>query len=127
MSLTKQEIKTQHAPPPSAPYSQGLRVGDFLFLSGQRPTIPETGEIVEGFQTQVRQCLLNLESVLKAGGGSLEDLVKVNVYLSDIKNFDLMNEVYREMIPSTFPTRTTISCELRGIMVEIDGIAIAKE
>lgn len=127
MALTKQEIKTEHAPPPSAPYSQGLKVGDFIFLSGQRPTNPETGEIVAGgIKEQARQCILNLESVLKAGGGSLKDLVKVNVYLSDIKNFDLMNEVYKELIPATFPTRTTISCELRGIMIEIDGIAICK-
>ncbi len=126
MPLEKIEIRTENAPPPTSPYSQALRVGELIFMSGQRPDDPETGKVVEGgIEEQTRQCILNLESVLKAAGSSLERLVRVNIYLTNPADFDGMNKVYREMIPKCYPVRTTVSCGLRNILIEMDGIAMA--
>ena len=120
------QITTQNAPSPAGPYSQGIIGGDFVFTAGQRPQDPVTGEIPKDIQGQTRQVIKNIEAILKESGCTLKDVVRTTVYLSDIKYFDEMNSVYREMFSEPFPVRTTMGVQLRGIDVEIDAIALKK-
>lgn len=124
--MEKKQIITANAPSPAGPYSQGIAVDRFVFVAGQRPADPKTGEIAEGIAAQTRQVIENLASVLEAAGSSLEDVVRSTVYLSDIKYFAEMNAVYEKLMPKPYPARTTIGTQLRGILVEIDVIAIKK-
>lgn len=125
--MEKKQIITANAPSPAGPYSQGIAVDRFVFVAGQRPADPKTGEIAEGIAAQTRQVIENLASVLEAAGSSLEDVVRSTVYLSDIKYFAEMNAVYGKLMPKPYPARTTIGTQLRGILVEIDVIAIKKD
>lgn len=125
--MEKKQIITANAPSPAGPYSQGIAVDRFVFVAGQRPADPKTGEIAEGIAAQARQVIENLASVLEAAGSSLEDVVRSTVYLSDIKYFAEMNAVYEKLMPKPYPARTTIGTQLRGILVEIDVIAIKKD
>ncbi|MDO5001816.1 MAG: Rid family detoxifying hydrolase [Eubacteriales bacterium] len=125
--MEKKQIITANAPSPAGPYSQGIAVDRFVFVAGQRPADPKTGEIAEGIAAQTRQVIENLASVLEAAGSSLEDVVRSTVYLSDIKYFAEMNAVYEKLMPKPYPARTTIGTQLRGILVEIDVIAIKKD
>ena len=125
--MEKKQIITAHAPSPAGPYSQGIAVDRFVFVAGQRPADPKTGEIAEGIAAQTRQVIENLASVLEAAGSSLKDVVRSTVYLSDIKYFAEMNAVYEKLMPKPYPARTTIGTQLRGILVEIDVIAIKKD
>lgn len=124
MAEEKKQIVTKNAPSPAGPYSQAIVAGGLVFVAGQRPQDPVTGEIGETIQEQTRQVIKNLEAVLTAAGSSLEKVVRSTVYLSDIKNFAPMNEVYKEMIPEPFPARTTFGAQLRNILIEIDVIAL---
>ena len=121
--MEKKELKTSNAPTPAGPYSQGIEFGNLVFVAGQRPADPVTGEIKEGIKEQTRQVIKNLESVLATSGCTLADVLRSTVYLADIKYFNEMNEVYKEMFPAPFPARTTIGTQLRGILIEIDVIA----
>lgn len=123
----KIQIITENAPSPAGPYSQGILADNFVFVAGQRPADPATGEVKQGIKEQTRQVIANIEGVLKESGCTLEDIVKTTVYLSDIAYFDEMNEIYSSMIPKPFPVRTTFGVQLRGILVEIDVIALKKE
>lgn len=125
--MEKKQIITANAPSPAGPYSQGITVDRFVFVAGQRPADPKTGEIAEGIAAQTRQVIENLASVLEAAGSSLKDVVRSTVYLSDIKYFAEMNAVYEKLMPKPYPARTTIGTQLRGILVEIDVIAIKKD
>lgn len=125
--MEKKQIITANAPSPAGPYSQGIAVDRLVFVAGQRPADPKTGEIAEGIAAQTRQVIENLASVLEAAGSSLEDVVRSTVYLSDIKYFAEMNAVYEKLMPKPYPARTTIGTQLRGILVEIDVIAIKKD
>lgn len=121
--MNKIEIKTNNAPSPAGPYSQGIVAGDYIFVAGQRPVNPKTGEIPEDIKGQTRQVIENIESILKEHDATLEDVVRSGAYLSDLKNFNDMNEVYKEMFSTPYPARTCIGTSLRGILVEIDVIA----
>ena len=125
--MEKKQIITANAPSPAGPYSQGIAADRFVFVAGQRPADPKTGEIAEGIAAQTRQVIETLASVLEAAGSSLEDVVRSTVYLSDIKYFAEMNAVYEKLMPKPYPARTTIGTQLRGILVEIDVIAIKKD
>lgn len=121
--MTKQEIRTPKAPLPGGPYSQGLKTGGRIYVSGQRPQDASTGTIPEGFADQARQCLNNVRNVLEEAGASLNDVVMVTVYLADIGYFAEFNEIYKQYFAAPNPTRTTVSCSLRGIFVEVNAIA----
>jgi 2-iminobutanoate/2-iminopropanoate deaminase len=118
-------VSTDQAPMPVAPYSQAVVAGGFVFVSGQRPVDPRTMEVVEGFEAQARQTLTNLAAVLAAAGASTSDVVKVSVYLADLSVFQRFNEIYGEFFGAPLPARTTVATSLRGILVEIDAIAVA--
>ena len=119
----KQAIRTTKAPAPGGPYSQGIKSGSRIYVAGQRPVDPDTNAIPEGFAEQARLCLRNVRHVLEAGGASPDDVVAVNVFLADIAYFAEFNEIYASFFKDPYPARTTISCSLRGILIEINAIA----
>ncbi len=122
--MPKQQIQTDQAATPGGAYSQGLRAGDFIFVSGQGPTDPASGKIAgETIEEQTRQVLENIKSILEAGGATMEDVVKATVHLSDLSLFPRYNSVYASYFPDPKPVRTTVGSQLLGILVEIDVIA----
>lgn len=126
--MPKKQITTKSGASPIGAYSQGLRAGDFLFVSGQGPLDPATGKIVgETIEEQTRRVLENIKAILEAGGASMADVVKVSAHLSDLKDFDRYNKVYSTYFPDPKPTRTTVGSQLLGILVEIDAIAYVGE
>jgi 2-iminobutanoate/2-iminopropanoate deaminase len=126
--MPKQQIRTTSGASPIGAYSQGLRVGDFLFVSGQGPLDPATGKIVgETIEEQTARVLENIKAILEAGGATMADVVKVSAHLSDLALFDQYNKVYSTYFPDPKPTRTTVGSQLLGILVEIDAIAYVGE
>ncbi|MCL2124181.1 MAG: Rid family detoxifying hydrolase [Desulfovibrionaceae bacterium] len=119
----KQELYTSKAPTPGGPYSQGIKSGSRIYVAGQRPVDAATNAVPERFAEQAGLCLRNVQHVLEAGGATLDDVVAVNVFLADIAYFAEFNEIYTSFFKKPYPTRTTISCSLRGILVEINAIA----
>ena len=129
--MSKQQITTRSGASPVGPYSQGLRVGDFVFVSGQGPLDPATGQIVgENIEEQTARVLENIKAILEAGGATMADVVKANAHLSDMTLFERYNKVYVTYFPDPKPTRTTVGSQLplQGILIEIDVIAyVGKE
>lgn len=126
--MPKQQITTKSGASPIGAYSQGLRVGDFIFVSGQGPLEPATGKIVgETIEEQTMRVLENIKAILEAGGAGMADVVKVSAHLSDLKDFERYNKVYSTYFPDPKPTRTTVGSQLLGILVEIDAIAYVGE
>jgi 2-iminobutanoate/2-iminopropanoate deaminase len=112
-------------PTPKGAYSPGVRVGDLLFVSGQVPRDVRTGELLgDDIRAQSRGVLANLRRVLEAGGASLDDVVAVTVYLADVDDWGTFNEVYRETFSPPYPTRTAVGAQLRGILVEVNAVAV---
>jgi 2-iminobutanoate/2-iminopropanoate deaminase len=98
--------------------------GDFVFISGQGPVNPETGTMPDGFTDQVRQTFENVKTILDASGSGLDNVVKVNAYVTDLTRFAEFNEVYKEYFDHDPPARTTIAAALLGMLVEVDCIAV---
>ena len=109
------------------PHSPGIRAGDFIFLSGMLSTNPETGERSPGTMAhETRQTLANMRHLLESAGSSLERVVKINILLYDLLEFENMNRVYREFFPEDPPARTTCGVQLSaGMKIEIECIALA--
>jgi 2-iminobutanoate/2-iminopropanoate deaminase len=91
----KQIISTSNAPAPAGPYSQAVVVGDLIFVAGQVPRHPQTGQVEPAIEAQTHQVFANIKAILEAAGSNLNQVVRVDVYLSDMDNFQSMNEVYR--------------------------------
>lgn len=108
------------------PYSSAIAVGDQVFVAGQGPISPVTRQIAgDTFEEQVELTLSNVEAALRAAGCTLADCVKVNIYLSNMANFDALNKIYKQKFTAPYPARTTVQAELWGqIQVEIDAFAI---
>ena len=122
--MPKQQITTNASGAPMGAYSPGLRVGDFVFVSGQVPRDPVTGKLVgDTIEEQTARVLENVKAILEAGGATLADVVKVNAHLSDLNMFEGYNKVYSTYFPDPKPTRTTVGSQLLGFLVEIDAIA----
>jgi len=125
--MPKKIISTDGAPAAIGPYSQAVRVDNFLFTSGQIPINPQTGEIVQGdIKLQTRQVLENLKVILDAAGTSFERVIKVTVFLTDMNNFSMVNEVYGEYFKENPPARSCVQVSglPRGADVEIELIAL---
>lgn len=111
-------------PAPAGAYSPGVRAGNLLFVSGQTPRDPATGQIVgETVEEQTRVTLANLERIVRLGGATLANLVSVTVYLADDNDWGRFNEVYKATLSPPYPTRAVVGAQLRGILVEISAIA----
>jgi 2-iminobutanoate/2-iminopropanoate deaminase len=125
--MAKNAVSTPTAPAPVGPYSQAVRIGDIVATAGQVGIDPATGEPAGGdVVAQTRQTIQNLDAVLRAAGASLHDIIRVGVFLTDVTDFDAMNDVYRELIPEPHPARTTVYVGLpAGLKVEIDALAVA--
>lgn len=120
--MAREPIQASGCPAPTGSYSQGIAAGGFLFLSGQGP-FDSDGNLVDGsFEAQVRQVLANLAAVAAEAGRTLDDAVRVGVYLHDLDDFDEMDAVYREAFREPRPARTTIQTPLPGFRVEIDAV-----
>ena len=125
--MKKKVIHTEKAPKAIGPYSQAIQAGDFLFLSGQLPLEPESGEMVKGdIRQQTKRVLENSKGVLESQNLGLEDVVKITVFLKDMGNFSQMNEVYATYFPTSPPARSTV--EISGLArdagIEIEAIAL---
>ncbi|MCC6242045.1 MAG: hypothetical protein IT353_04360 [Gemmatimonadaceae bacterium] len=112
-------------PPPAGAYSPGVRAGNLLFVSGQTPRDPATGQIVgETIEEQTAQTLTNLARIVHTAGAQLSDIVSVTVYLSDENDWGRFNELYKTVFSPPYPTRAVVGAQLRGILVEISAIAV---
>ena len=110
-------------PAPVGAYSPVVRVGDLMFVSGQVPTNADDEVVGEDIATQTRYVIQKLGTVLQAAGASLEDVVAMTVYLADIGDWPVFNEVYRAEMPRPYPTRTTVGAGLHGFLIEVTAIA----
>jgi 2-iminobutanoate/2-iminopropanoate deaminase len=121
-------IRTSDGPQPRGPYSQAIVADGFVFVAGQGPVNPSTNELELGdVGSETRRTLQNIQTILEAAGSSLRDVMRVGVFLADIKDFDAMNAVYSEFFPRDQPARTTVGAQLPKIKVEIDCIARVSE
>ncbi len=130
MSIDKGPVKTDQAPAAIGTYSQAVRVGSFVFLSGQIPLVPETMELAsETFAEQAQQVFANLAAVAEAAGGCLDDLVKINVYLTDLANFQSVNEVMSQLFREPFPARAAVEVSglPRGAAIEVEAVMALTE
>ena len=122
----KEEIKTTKAPGAIGPYSQAVKAGNHVFISGQLPINPETGEMPSDIKAQTRQSIANLKAILEEAGGSLDNVVKTTCLLADMELFGPMNEIYAEEFKAVYPARAAFAVkELpKKALVEIEAIAI---
>ena len=121
----KKAIHSDHAPAAIGTYSQAVQAGNLVFLSGQIPLLPDTMEVVDGdFETRARQVFKNLQAVAAAAGGSLDDVVKVTVYLTDLSNFATVNKVMESFFEQPYPARAAVGVASlpKGVDVEADAI-----
>jgi 2-iminobutanoate/2-iminopropanoate deaminase len=123
----RKAVTAEKGPKPAGPYSHAVVSGGFVFISGQGPVDPETGTMPDAFADQVRQTLKNVRTILEAAGSSLDNVVKVNAYVTDLTRFQEFNEVYKEFFTHDPPARTTVGTSLLGFLVEIDCIAAVPE
>ncbi|MDD7795167.1 RidA family protein [Clostridium sp. 'White wine YQ'] len=126
--MNKEIISTNSAPGAIGPYSQGVKIGELIYTSGQIPLNPKTGEIPETIQEQTKQSLENCKAILEAGGTSLDNVFKTTVFLSDMNDFVSMNEVYASYFPNNPPARSAVQVARlpKDVKIEIEMIAISK-
>lgn len=125
--MTKHVIRTDQAPQAIGTYSQAVRVGNTVYLSGQIPLVPQTMELVSGdIDAQIRRVFDNLRAVAHAANGSLADIVKLNVFLTDLGHFPLVNQVMAEYFEEPFPARAAVGVAAlpKGAAVEMDAIMV---
>jgi 2-iminobutanoate/2-iminopropanoate deaminase len=124
--MQKEVVSTNKAPAAIGPYSQGIRAGSFIFVSGQIPLDPVTGELVSGhIKEQTRQVLENLRNILEAGGSSLEEVVKTTIFMANMENYKDVNDVYAEFFGKTKPARATVEVARlpKDVGIEIEAVA----
>ena len=113
-------------PPPVGAYSPAARAGDFVLVSGQVPRDPASGQLIgDDITSQTKQVMKNVERALGLAGATLSDVVSIVAYLANVDDWGTFNTVYKEIMPSPFPTRTALGADLRGILVEVSAVAYA--
>lgn len=124
--MARQIISTEGAPKAIGTYSQAVKVGDTVYLSGQIGLDPTNMQLVDGIEAQVRRVFDNLSAVAAAAGGSLADIVKLNIFLTDLGHFALVNSVMAEYIQEPYPARAAVGVASlpRGALVEADGVLV---
>ncbi|MBV8656475.1 MAG: RidA family protein [Burkholderiales bacterium] len=124
--MSKQIIHSDHAPKAVGTYSQAVKVGNTVYLSGQIGLDPVSGDMVDGFEAQAHQVFKNLRAVCQAAGGDLKDIVKLGVFVVDLGNFAKLNEIMGQYFESPFPARAAIQAAAlpKGALVEADGVLV---
>lgn len=126
--MTEQKsIHTKNAPAAVGPYSQGVKAGNMMFVSGQMPVVPESGEVIEGDTGEkARQCMKNVLAILKEAGLTADNIIKTTIFLTDINDFGAVNEVYASFFGDSFPARSCVEVSRlpKGVDVEIEAIAV---
>ncbi|MEN2984837.1 MAG: RidA family protein [Dictyoglomaceae bacterium] len=125
--MTKEVLITNKAPKAIGPYSQAIKVGNFIFISGQIPIDPNTGEVIEGdIREQTKRVLENIKGILESVSCSLNNVIKTTVFLKNLDDFSAMNEIYATYFPENPPARSTIEVSRlpKGVSIEIEAIAI---
>lgn len=125
--MTKEIISTNQAPAAIGTYSQAVRVDTTVYLSGQIPLDPETMDVVEGgIEVEIKRVFDNLTAVCQAAGGTLQDIVKLNIFLTDLSNFPIVNEIMSSYFKQPYPARAAIGVAAlpKGVGVEMDGIMV---
>ena len=123
--MLKEPIQTNKAPKAIGAYSQAIKSGEFLFISGQIPLNPETMKVVDSsFEDSAQRVISNIENICKEAGASLDDIVKLNIYLLDLENFDILNKIMEERFSEPFPARATVEVARlpKDVMIEMDAI-----
>ena len=125
--MSRTIIHTEQAPAAIGPYSQAVRIGDTVYLSGQIPLLPNTGVMLEGgIEAQARQVFENMQAVCTAAGGSLADVARLGIFLTDLGDFAAVNAVMAEYFSAPYPARSTVQVSAlpRGAQVEVDAILV---
>ena len=124
----KKKIETDNAPKAIGTYSQAIEAGNTIYLSGQIPLDPKTMELVEGNENQIRQVFKNIQAVCESSEVSLNEIVKLNVYLSDLSVFSLVNEIMKELFSEPYPARAAIQVAKLPLdsLIEVEGIIVRK-
>ena len=125
----KTVIQTSRAPVPIGPYSQAIEVGSLIFVSGQLPVDPRTGDTPQGVKDQTDQSIKNLQAILTDAGSSLDDVIKTSVFLDDMSNFGAMNEIYQNYFHDNPPARSCVEVAKlpKGAAVEIEAVATTRK
>lgn len=125
--MEKQVISTTLAPGAIGPYSQAIRIGDYIFTSGQLGLVPDTGELADGVEAQATQALQNVKAILEAAGSRLENVVKTTVFLKDMNDFAKVNQIYGSFFAEPYPARSAVEVARlpKDGLVEIEVIAKA--
>lgn len=126
--MNKEVISTNKAPSAIGPYSQGIKLGNFIFVSGQIPVNPETGEISKDIKEQAAQSMTNIKNILAESGASLDDVVKVTIFITDLNNFAAVNEVYGSFFSGSYPARSCVEVSKlpKDVGLEIEVIAVRR-
>ena len=125
--MQKEIISTENAPQAIGPYSQAVKAGNLMFISGQIPLDPKTGDLVsESIDEQAKQVLNNIKSICEAAGQSIDDIVKISIFLTDLENFAIVNEVMKEYFAEPYPARATVEVSglPLGVNIEIEAIVL---
>lgn len=125
--MTKEIIMTDNAPAAIGTYSQAVRVDNTVYLSGQIPLDPATMEVVDGgINAEIERVFRNLSAVCEAAGGSLQDIVKLNIFLTDLNNFPIVNEIMAQFFEQPYPARAAIGVAAlpKGVGVEMDAVMV---
>ena len=125
--MTKEIISTKNAPQAIGPYSQAVKAGNLMFISGQIPLDPETADLVsQSIEDQAKQVLENVKSICEAAGCSLDDIVKISIFLTDLSNFAVVNDMMKEYFSEPYPARATVEVSglPLGVNVEIEAIVL---
>lgn len=125
LNMTKEKINTKKAPGAIGPYSQAIKAGNYVYLSGQIPLIPETMQLVSAdFREQTVQVFKNMQAVCEAAGGSLNQIVKLTIFLIDLKNFQIVNEEMKNLFQEPYPARSTfqVSGLPKDAQIEVEAI-----
>jgi 2-iminobutanoate/2-iminopropanoate deaminase len=124
--MSNEAIHSKHAPAALGPYSQAIRAGDTVYLSGQLGIDPATGNLVDGVEAQAQQALKNLRAVAQAAGGELADIVKLTLLLADINDFAKVNEIMAEFFSTPYPARATyqVAALPKAARIEIEAVLV---
>ncbi|MDV7451029.1 RidA family protein [Acinetobacter baumannii] len=127
--MSRQVIHTENAPAAIGTYSQAILVGNTLYLSGQIGLDPYSMELVDGIEAQIRRVFDNLKAVCEAAGGTLADIAKLNIFLTNLSNFQLVNQIMGEYFAQPYPARAALGVASlpKGALVEMDGIVIINQ